>query len=96
MYEILKALHLISMVAWFGGLLGLCLVFLSHTEHQDKPDAAAALKAVARNLYMKLATPGMVLTFVFGIAMIASSKIPLMKEPWMHCTHSSFAIRSGC
>jgi len=37
-YLLLKSLHLVSMVAWFGGLLYLVRLFVYHAEAFDKPN----------------------------------------------------------
>jgi putative membrane protein len=82
-YYFCKAFHLIFMVAWFAGLFYMFRLFVYHTENKDKPEVTALLKVMARRLYKVITVPAMVLTFVFGIAMIVINP-ELMKQGWMH------------
>ena len=82
-YLIMKALHLIFMVAWFAGLFYMFRLFVYHTENADKPDCVAMLKTMEAKLYKIITVPAMVATFVFGIAMIVMNPA-LMKEGWLH------------
>jgi len=66
----LKALHLISMVAWFAGLFYMFRLFVYHAERQHQPDAAELMKYAAARLYRIIATPAMFATWAFGLSML--------------------------
>jgi putative membrane protein len=85
MYLWLKALHLISMVAWIGGLFYLFRLFAYQADNRDNPDVAAALKLLAERLYRTITTPGMIATWLFGLAMLASApaSLGLWTQPWL-------------
>lgn len=65
----LKAFHLIFMVTWFAGLFYLPRLFVYHAMSDDKI-SQERFKIMERKLYFGIMTPGMVLTFCFGIWML--------------------------
>ena len=79
----LKALHLISMVAWFAGMFYMFRLFVYHAENADKPEVTAVLKGMAEKLYRVITTPAMIATWVFGLAMLALNP-SLFSQPWLH------------
>jgi len=66
----LKALHLIFMVTWFAGLFYLPRLFVYHAMSGDVV-STERFKIMERKLYYGIMTPGMILTLVFGIWMLA-------------------------
>lgn len=80
----LKALHLIFMVTWFAGLFYLPRLFVYHAMSED--DAGRQrFKVMERKLYFGIMTPGMILTFVFGIWMLFDYAWPLYSHSgWLH------------
>jgi putative membrane protein len=67
----LKALHLIFMVTWFAGLFYLPRLFVYHAMSEDQA-SIDRFKIMERKLFFGIMTPGMVLTLVFGIAMLVT------------------------
>ena len=67
----LKALHLIFMVTWFAGLFYLPRLFVYHAMAEDTA-GIERFKTMERKLYYGIMTPGMLLTLVFGIWMLAA------------------------
>ena len=61
----LKALHLIFMVTWFAGLFYLPRLFVYHAMAADKI-GIERFKLMERKLFWGIATPGAVLTWIFG------------------------------
>ena len=66
----LKAFHLIFMVTWFAGLFYLPRLFVYHAMTGDAV-SIERFKIMERKLYWGITTPGMVLTLLFGIWMLA-------------------------
>ncbi len=66
----LKAFHLIFMVTWFAGLFYLPRLFVYHAMSSDVV-SIERFKIMERKLYFGIMTPGMVLTFAFGVWMLA-------------------------
>ena len=65
----LKALHLIFMVTWFAGLFYLPRLFVYHAMSDDEI-SNERFKIMERKLFFGIMTPGMILTFIFGIWML--------------------------
>ncbi len=65
----LKAFHLIFMVTWFAGLFYLPRLFVYHAMSEDKP-SKERFKIMERKLFFGIMTPGMLLTFIFGVWML--------------------------
>lgn len=80
----LKALHLIFMVTWFAGLFYLPRLFVYHAMSDDAI-SIERFKVMERKLYFGIMTPGMILTFIFGIWMLASYAWDIYSmSGWLH------------
>ena len=80
LYLILKALHLVSMVAWFAGLFYLPRLFVYHVE---QPAAAATFTLMEHKLARFIMLPAAVATVTFGLAMVLVSP-EIMQMGWLH------------
>jgi putative membrane protein len=63
---LVKSLHLIFMVTWFAGLFYLPRLFVYHVQASDRV-SVERFQVMERKLYWGIATPGAVLTLVFGL-----------------------------
>lgn len=86
-YLYIKALHIISMVAWFAGTFSLVRFFVYHTEAFEKPEPERrtlheTFKLMERRLSFAIITPAMVLTVVFGIWLMIL--VHAWSQPWFH------------
>ena len=63
---LVKSLHIIFMVTWFAGLFYLPRLFVYHAEARDRA-SVERFKIMERKLFWGIATPGGVLTVVFGL-----------------------------
>jgi putative membrane protein len=80
----LKALHLISMVTWFAGLFYLPRLFVYHAMSDDRI-SLERFKVMERKLYWGITTPGMILTFIFGIWMLVDyAWASYGQSGWLH------------
>lgn len=80
----LKAFHLIFMVTWFAGLFYLPRLFVYHAMASDVV-SAERFKIMERKLYFGIMTPGMVLTFIFGIWMLGDYAWEIYRtNGWLH------------
>ena len=66
LYEILKALHIVAVIAWMAGLLYLPRLFVYHAASTDTI-SRERFKVMERKLYRGIMTPCMVLTLVLGV-----------------------------
>ena len=80
----LKALHLIFMVTWFAGLFYLPRLFVYHAMSDDQI-SNDRFKVMERKLFFGIATPGMILTLVFGIWMLIDYAWAMYSSSgWLH------------
>ncbi|HBP60336.1 MAG TPA: protoporphyrinogen oxidase HemJ [Alphaproteobacteria bacterium] len=81
-YEIIKALHIISVIAWMAGLLYLPRLFVYHADTPLGSVQAETFKVMERRLLKAIMTPAMITSFIFGIWMLVL--VPaLLTEIWM-------------
>lgn len=79
-YLLVKALHLVSMVAWFAGLFYLPRLFVYHVEH---PEAAPTLTVMEHKLARYIMLPAALATAVFGLVLLLM--VPdLLHMGWLH------------
>ena len=71
--SILKALHLISIIAWMGGLLYLPRLFVYHSESEPGSLQSETFKVMERRLFWGIMNPAMFFSFLFGLALIICS-----------------------
>jgi putative membrane protein len=81
-YEIIQALHIISVIAWMAGLLYLPRLFVYHADTPLGSVQAETFKVMERRLLKAIMTPAMITSFIFGIWMLVL--VPaLLTEIWM-------------
>lgn len=81
-YEIVKALHIISVIAWMAGLLYLPRLFVYHADTPSGSVQAETFKIMERRLLKAIMNPAMIFTFIFGIWMLILAPA-LLTEIWM-------------
>ena len=94
-YDVIKALHLISVMSWMAGLLYLPRLFVYHAETTVGSVRAETFKVMERRLLKAIMNPAMVASFVFGIWMIVLAP-DLLYEPWMHVKILCVVLMAGC
>jgi putative membrane protein len=67
-----KALHVISVIAWMAGLLYLPRLFVYHADAEKGSIQSETFKIMERRLYRGITTPAMIAAWVFGLVMVAS------------------------
>ena len=94
-YDVIKALHLISVMSWMAGLLYLPRLFVYHAETTVGSVRAETFKVMERRLLKAIMNPAMIASFVFGIWMIILAP-GLLYEPWMHVKILCVLLMAGC
>lgn len=80
----LKALHLIFMVTWFAGLFYLPRLYVYHAMSEDEI-SNERFKIMERKLFFGIMTPGMIVTFIFGLWMLGDYAWAMYgKMGWLH------------
>jgi putative membrane protein len=88
----LKALHLVFMVTWFAGLFYLPRLFVYHAMASD-PIGIERFKLMERKLYYGIATPGGVLTVLFGTLLIYENGLErYANQGWLAAKLSLVAV----
>ena len=78
-----KAFHIIFMVTWFSALFYLPRLFVYHAMATDKT-SIDRFKIMERKLFFGIATPGAVLTIVFGLWLFSYNMQGYTKMMWLH------------
>jgi len=84
LYNWLRALHIIGVVAWFAGLFYIFRLFVYHVENRDKPELVAVFKVMQRKLYRAICWPAMLFAATFGIALLVDKPGYYFAQPWFH------------
>ena len=82
-YLWLKALHIISVIAWMAGMLYLPRLFVYHADAEKGSDKSETFKIMERRLMRLIINPAMIAAFLFGILMLVANT-GLLQQPWMH------------
>jgi protoporphyrinogen IX oxidase len=65
-----KALHIISVIAWMAGMLYLPRLFVYHAEAARGSEASETFKVMERRLLKAIVNPSMILVFLTGFALV--------------------------
>lgn len=80
---IIKAFHIIAMVAWFSGIFYLPRLFVYHAETKDIL-SLERFKIMERRLYFGITWPSAIITTVLGLSLITYNYQYYLKAGWMH------------
>ena len=69
-FNILKTIHIFSVIAWMAGLLYLPRIFMYHADEEIKKDTSETFKVMERKLFNIIMTPAFILTWLSGLSMI--------------------------
>lgn len=70
-----KALHVISVIAWMAGLLYLPRLFVYHADSEKGSIQSETFKLMERRLYRGITTPAMIATWIFGLGLVFSGVV---------------------
>ena len=93
-YEIIKSLHIISVISWMVGLLYLPRLFVYHADAPTGSVQAETFKVMERRLLKAIMTPAMIASFIFGLWMLALNP-ELFREPWFHVKFAAVFLLAG-
>lgn len=68
--EWVKALHVISVIAWMAGMLYLPRLFVYHADVEKGTIQSDTFKIMERRLYRGITTPAMIASWIFGLWMV--------------------------
>jgi putative membrane protein len=67
MYEWIKALHVVAVIAWMAGLLYLPRLFVYHTQAAAGSNTSETFKVMERRLLKAIMNPAMAVTWLAGL-----------------------------
>ena len=85
--------HVVGLVFWMAGLLGVTLVMAVHAE-EGSPEAGKALARLENKLLKGMAHPGALITIAAGTTLIALQPA-LLRLSWLHAKLSLVVILIG-
>ena len=94
-YLWLKALHIISLIAWMVGLLYLPRLFVYHCDAPAGSLSSETFKVMERRLYWAIMTPAMLATWLFGLGLLASSPVVDWSCVWVQLKLFLVVIMTG-
>ena len=82
LYETVKALHIVAVIAWMAGLLYLPRLFVYHAEVGPGTPQSETFKVMERRLLRAIMNPAMVAVWVFGLLLAWQGN--WWMAPWFH------------
>ena len=82
-YLLFKSLHLIAVISWMAGLLYLPRIFVYHVENNEEKKISDVFKVMEKKLYFYIMTPAMILSWLFGIALLHYLGIDQAQQFWL-------------
>ncbi|MGE4313729.1 MAG: protoporphyrinogen oxidase HemJ [Pseudobdellovibrionaceae bacterium] len=82
-YLSLKALHVISIIAWMAGMFYLPRLFAYHAESTYGSEQELTFRVMERRLLRIIINPAMIASWLFGGLMIVANPT-LMDGGWLH------------
>ncbi len=83
-YLWIKALHIISAIAWMAGLLYLPRLFVYHTQALPESDKSETFKIMERRLLYFIMTPAMLASTLFGGLLLVDFSGLTQGQGWLH------------
>ena len=93
MYEWIKALHVIAVIAWMAGLLYLPRLFVYHSETEIGSKQSETFKVMERRLLKAIINPAMIVTWLAGLYLASAGH--WFSAGWLHGKLLLVLILSG-
>ena len=69
-FNILKSIHIFSVIAWMAGLLYLPRIFMYHADKNINKETSETFKVMEKKLFNIIMMPALILTWISGLSMI--------------------------
>jgi putative membrane protein len=93
MYEWIKALHVIAVIAWMAGMLYLPRLFVYHCDAETGSKQSEIFKVMERRLLKAIMNPAMIVTWLAGLYLVWAGHWYL--SGWFHAKFLFVLILSG-
>ena len=91
-YPWIKALHIISIVAWMAGLLYLPRLFVYHAAVEPGSAQSETFKVMERRLLRAIMNPAMIAAYVFGVLLLLTPGIVDWSALWIYVKLFAIAL----
>jgi putative membrane protein len=89
----IKALHVISVIAWMSGMFYLPRLFVYHTETTPGSPESERFKVMERRLLRAIINPAMIATWLFGLTLAWLTAV--YEEHWFQAKFALVIVMSG-
>ena len=93
MYDWIKALHVIAVIAWMAGLLYLPRLFVYHAVTAIGSEQSETFKVMERRLYRAIMSPAMTVTWLAGLYLVWAGQ--WYSSSWFHAKFALVIAMSG-
>ena len=93
MYDWIKALHVIAVIAWMAGMLYLPRLFVYHCGAEKGSKQSETFKLMERRLLKAIMNPAMIVTWLAGLYLAFAG--PWFSAGWLHGKLLLVLILSG-
>jgi putative membrane protein len=83
-YDWLKAFHVIAVISWMAGMLYLPRLYVYHADADKGSELSETLKIMERKLLRLIINPAMILSWIFGLALISATPEIFSSGGWLH------------
>ena len=91
----IKALHIISVIAWMAGLLYLPRLFVYHTAAEPGSELSETLKVMERRLLRFIMNPAMAASWLFGGFLLLAYNQDMLISGWLHAKLGFVVLLTG-
>lgn len=85
-YNLWRALHIISVIAWMAGIMYLPRLYAYHVKHGAGSEIGQVFEGMERKLLRIIMNPAMMLTWTFGVLLIWANYVnrgaEVFQQPW--------------
>lgn len=83
-YQWLKAVHIMSIIAWMAGLLYLPRLFVYHSENRASKEFVQVVKLQEYRLFAYIMRPAMLASVITGTMLIMANLAVFKSGVWIH------------
>lgn len=83
-YQWLKAVHIMSIIAWMAGLLYLPRLFVYHSENRASKEFVQVVKLQEYRLFAYIMRPAMLASIITGAMLIIANTAVFKSGMWIH------------
>lgn len=91
LFDVIKILHIVSVISWLAGLLYLPRIFVYHARVVAGSESDKIFQEMERKLLRFIMTPAMIASFIFGLYL--ANEIGF--APWVHAKLSLVLALAG-